>query len=211
MKMWRWTMALVAVGTLFAACTHSTTPDDEGSAGSGQTGHTTTTSSPGSTSSSPNTTSTTEPVQGVCGTELTYDDLAVDACVTEHCCSSFTPCDSDADCHGCLLGSGSSCDSNALYQAYKTCLTDSCPTDICGTGIGFSDQDTGEPVFACNACGASQCCSDLSSCVGDGSASALDLCIACLNAEAGCTDSAIQGYAQGFNTCISSSCANECG
>jgi hypothetical protein len=91
------------------------------------------------------------------------------------------------------------------------CFDGSCPPDICGTGIGFSDEDTGDPVFACNACGAEHCCADLTSCVGDASDPAVELCLACLNGDAACTDQNIQGFADSFMSCVSASCATECG
>ena len=207
-----WITAAFAGGALFMACTSKTPVDEGDTATGGHGGHTTTTThSTSSSSSSSSTSSDTGGAAGVCGTDLSYQNAAKDTCLTTNCCPTFDPCNADATCQTCLTGSGAGCDTNALFQAYTTCLDGSCPTDMCGTGIGFSDQNTGDPIFACNSCGAAHCCTDLTACVGDGSQAALDLCIACLNGDASCTDSVIQGHAQSFNTCISSSCASECG
>lgn len=150
----------------------------------------------------------------ICGSELGYSDAALNECLTENCCATFTPCIEDDACLDCLTNSAATgCDTNALYTAFTACEEASC-TSICGTGIGnWTDSEPPHPVVACNQCDAEHCCTPLQTCVGDSSDTAVELCIACLNDPAGadCTNAAIGTAATEFNTCQETNCAAECG
>ena len=213
MRTCTWIAVVLAAGTLAAsACTKKPEVDDDDTGGGGAGAHTTTSTPPTtSTPSTSSTTSTTTVVEDVCGSGMSYQVPAIDTCLTTFCCDSFNPCAADLSCQTCLTGSGSGCDTNALYQAFLGCFDGNCPADVCGSGIQFSDQNTGDPAFDCNGCAGESCCADVTSCVGDGSDAAIQLCLACLNGDASCTDQTIQGYAEAFMSCVGSSCASECG
>jgi hypothetical protein len=152
---------------------------------------------------------------GICGSDLSFQSVALTECVTASCCASFTPCYDDATCNACLMDpTTAGCDTNELYTALNTCMDTNCPTTICTTDIGFSDTTTGDPIFECNTCAGDSCCASLETCVGDGSEQAVDLCITCLQTpdDAACVAAAaIQTAANTFNTCVETSCATECG
>ncbi|MFP6683465.1 MAG: hypothetical protein VB934_02080, partial [Polyangiaceae bacterium] len=130
-------------------------------------------------------------------------------------CESFDPCAADTACVACLTDPmpGPDCEQNALYTAYKTCSHTHCTQGMCDTGIGFSSNMGMDPNFKCNFCGDKNCCTELNACVGDMSQAAKDMCVICLNApnDPGCTDATTKTAAEGFNACIMTSCANECG
>ena len=149
-------------------------------------------------------------VPGICGSDLSYQSEVHTQCVSDNCCASFDPCYADATCAACLQNpEGAGCDTDTLYEAYNVCLDANCPTDVCGTGIGYSNSGTGDPIYACNSCLSTNCCTDLTTCVGDGSSAAIQICLDCLNGLT-CTDTAIQAAADAFNACETASCAADC-
>ena len=156
-------------------------------------------------------------VTGICGGDLGYTSEAMNTCITDSCCASWDPCYADIDCNACLQDPEvSGCDENALLTAYNTCKDANCPTDMCESGIGYYEGGT-DPIFDCNVCGDTNCCTSLVTCVGgtvpDPEQAAVDLCIECLTDSGGstCTDEAIGTAADEFNACIASQCASECG
>lgn len=118
-------------------------------------------------------------------------------------------------CQPCLTGSGTGCDSDPLYAAFNACADNFCPTDMCASGIGFTDTATQDPIFACNECGDQFCCASLNTCVQGGSDPEVNTCLACLGNEnsSAClaASATVRNAAITFNSCIASNCANECG
>lgn len=58
----------------------------------------------------------------ICGSDLGYNLASCNACLTDTCCASYTPCFDDAACKACLgdpMGAG--CSANALFTAFTTC------------------------------------------------------------------------------------------
>jgi hypothetical protein len=227
-------MALVAMGAVATACSVKTVDndDDTGNGGTGGTGAVTTGTMSGGTMSGgtmsggtlsggtmsgPTTTVTSSSgggMTGICGTTYSYNSAAIDKCITDNCCVTFDPCAADEGCVACLTDPmAMGCDENALWMAYETCKDTNCTTEMCDTGIGFSSNMGMDPNFSCNACGDKNCCTELDACVGDLSQAAKDLCILCLNMpnDPGCNDATVKTAAEGFNTCIMTSCAAECG
>ncbi len=152
-------------------------------------------------------------VAGICDSDLSYESAVLTECATDNCCTSFDLCHPDIDCNACLQDPElTGCDENTLYQAYRDCMDASCPTGLCDSNIGFFSD--GDPIFDCNICGDTNCCTSLVTCVGgtvpDPPQAAVDLCIECLNGTNLCTDTAIETAANEFNTCMDNNCAN-CG
>ncbi len=169
-------------------------------------------SPPTSVTSGPAT--TTGPSNGICNSGLTSSSPALDACLTGSCCASFDACLANGACQACITGTGTGCETNSLYTAFSACSDDNCPTDMCGTGIGFQDSATQEPVFACNNCGDQFCCASLSTCVQGGSDPEIDTCLACLGnqSSAAClaASSTVRNAATQFNSCLESNCGDSC-
>lgn len=148
----------------------------------------------------------------ICGTDLGYETLSLNQCLQASCCGSFTACANDATCFNCLMDPTiPGCDTNVLLAAYEGCKEAHCPQTVCGSGIGFSGVGS-EPEFPCNLCVEGACCAELGACVGDGSGSATDLCVACLDdpSSAACNDATIAQAAADFSACATASCAAEC-
>lgn len=58
----------------------------------------------------------------ICGSDLGYSGFTeCNACLSDNCCTSFDACLADMACEACLTGSGSNCDANTLFSAFKTC------------------------------------------------------------------------------------------
>ena len=61
------------------------------------------------------------PQPGLCGTEGSFGDTNVDACIAASCCTEFTACYTDSTCLGCLEGVDNGCGTNALLNAFYGC------------------------------------------------------------------------------------------
>ncbi len=167
------------------------------------------TSGTGTTAGSGSGSTSTGGPMDVCGSGLTTGTDALDQCITDSCCTSFTPCINDVACYNCLLNQGDNCDNNTLYTNYFTCSDSACPGDICGSGVGF------DGAFDCNSCGDTYCCADIGTCIQGGTQTEVSNCIDCLNdpASAACAaHAAVVGTsATAFNACLESNCPIECG
>lgn len=154
------------------------------------------------------------PGNGICNSGLTTGSDAYDGCLTASCCGDFDACISDAICQACLTGSGSGCEANQLFNSFYACNDNSCPTDICDTGIGFTEPSTADPNFACNACADANCCASLSTCVQGGSDQEVNRCLDCLDSPDGsaclAAPAVVRTGAIDFNACIETSCNAEC-
>jgi hypothetical protein len=187
-----------------------------GSGGSMQTtGASTTATTSGTTTTGATAGSTTTGNGGgVCMSGLTTGSSGHDACISSNCCTQFNSCASDPGCQDCLLGTGTGCDTNPLYDAYATCDETACPTEVCGTGISFTDAN-GDPAFACVQCAEDNCCTDYTTCTGTGSVADVNQCITCLNnaSAPACLSApgAVQAAAQSANACLENQCAGPCG
>ncbi len=170
-----------------------------------------TTASTGPTSSTTSSTSSGM-ADDVCGSGLSYNSNALNACLTASCCIPFDACIADTDCTECVSGSGVDCESNGLFADYTECFDANCPSSFCGSTVGISSG--GDPVFACNQCINNFCCEAWDECAPGGGASATDTCIECVNDPSGsiCTGASpeVQNGAAAFLECQSSECALEC-
>ena len=149
---------------------------------------------------------------GICGTRVTTGSEAVDACYSDSCCPAFDACRANAACVECMDGIGANCSDDPLYQSLTECVEGNCPSDMCDTGIGYSDPMTGDPDFDCHVCATTSCCIPLLECIQDGSQVDVSMCVDCLNEDTAC-DAAIpevQVAAVEFLDCIEANCMLEC-
>ena len=224
-------VALIAGMFTYVGCSVESTSsdDDDGAGGAGgsaaQTGTGTVSSTGAGVTTGPSTTAVTSTdsstatgmmMTSICGSTLTYNNAAIDQCITDNCCAEFNPCAQDQACTDCLTNPDAmGCDENTLYQAYQTCRTTNCSTTMCGTTIGFSSNMGQNPNFECNGCAGTKCCDSLTACAGmdNMDQTQIDLCIACLNnpMDAKCNDAATKKAAEDFNTCVDMQCKSECG
>lgn len=186
-----------------ATQTAASTTNASTTSGSGPSAISAATSTSGSTSSGMG--------NGVCNSGLTTGSDGYDTCLSASCCVAFDNCIANTACNDCMVGTGTSCETNSLFQSFEICSDQNCPVDICGTGIAMSDGN--DPAFACNDCGSANCCDSATTCVQGGSQAEVTTCIDCLNEDPNCTSapSEVQTSATEFNTCLESSCAGVCG
>lgn len=180
MKAWNYVSLLVFGGVasamLAAACGGDDSETTGGAGGSGVTSSSSASASHSASASSSSSTGGTggEPAgTGVCMSDVTFDpndpmNPVFDGCLTASCCDSFTPCHADADCDACLQDSmGTGCDTNTMYQAFKTCSDTNCPSSVCMTTLGYHSPSL-------NACVETNCCATFNPCEAD------TACNACL-------------------------------
>ena len=152
-----------------------------------------------------------------CGTMLGYGSPAINACVTTNCCATFNPCEADMACNACLQDPmGAGCDMLKLFTDYQTCKDTSCPTDICGTQIGFYntyDNMSQDAVIDTNVCATTNCCTDLKTCSDptmdgylDMNDPEVDACVKCLQEDPSCAAGAVKDAATAFNACMKAKC-----
>lgn len=154
---------------------------------------------------------------GLCTGMLSTPSPELNLCVNTNCCASETPCEADSACNACLLDpTPAACETNTLYQAYKTCEDANCPTGICTAPIQFANQfddQTFNIDIAKNKCAGDNCCTEITGCAdptGDGyldmSDPEVSACILCLNDDPSCAAGAVKTAADAFNACLMTNC-----
>ena len=150
MKTMRYMTALLAMGSIAAACSVKTTnnDDDTGDGGTGGTG-TSPASSPASstvassTVASSTVTSTVASSSSggmeqspICDSGFALGGGATNKgcadCLTTSCCTEFTECFADQKCNDCFIkdmGMGASCDAGDVDETTNTCIATSCATE----------------------------------------------------------------------------------
>ena len=80
---------------------------------------------------------------GGAGCGFTTGDPVCDGCLTTSCCTQETACANDTTCTTCVTAATppASCNSNALYNAFGDCFTNTCNTQ-CGGGSSTSSSSS---------------------------------------------------------------------
>ena len=145
-----------------------------------------------------NTACSSDPVCDLPACGLGFSDTTCNGCNDTRCCTDTKACAEDFACFGCATSptTAASCDTNALYQAFRRCNLTSCGTE-CGAACGFAN--TG----ACGDCINQTCCTQSRACALDGA------CTRCAS-SGGSTCSSNQLY-RDFLSCLGQCPGNPCG
>ena len=73
---------------------------------------------------------------GLCGTTLTTNDTACDACLDTFCCPGLIACAGDTACFDCITGIPAMCAASVNDETVRTCWDNSCQTQ-CGGPAPF--------------------------------------------------------------------------
>lgn len=200
-------------GDAVSAATTSGATGGQTSAGAG--GEDMPAASAGAGGAGPTTTGSGGATNGICNSRLTTTSAVYDQCLSSGCCAAFDACVADMACQACLTdGAGPGCSTNGLYGAFGACSDEHCPTEICGTPIGFTHSVTHDPIFGCNACADQHCCVPLTTCTQSGTPADVDTCLACMNNANGAVclaaPSVVRSAALAFDQCLVSQCASDC-
>ncbi|MCA9624691.1 MAG: hypothetical protein KC731_36960, partial [Myxococcales bacterium] len=151
----------------------------------------------------------------ICSSGVGYMSPALNACLSNACCTEHTACLANGVCAACQQNSGSSlCLTNAPFQAYQACRDTACPEDICGTSVTnvISYGNATEVDYAGNLCAGTYCCAEMEACADPSSNgnppgdTELTSCIACLAGSNQCPGGSVLTAANTFETCYMANC-----